>query len=368
MTRLSILVGDGPGSANGALLTTMLGRWSARTGVDVTVDVVSAASYPTARADAEDAADGLVVDVELVSHEVPGVAPRVPTVYVDLSFDGSHGRALDGRVVFGRGVDTYVWAATHVAAWVRWPPVTVRYGDDRDQFGELRTPDSAGPHPVVALVHGGFWRAHWALDLMDDLSIDLAAAGWASWNIEYRRGAGSWRHALDDVAAAVDHLAVIAGEHDLAIDRTALVGHSAGGQLVLWAGGRRLHGPVGAATLDPALVVPLAPVTDLVDCARRGLGDRAAQAFLGAEPGDDPARYRLADPMQRLPVGVPTVIVQGLADGPDLIDHNRRFAAAAASVGEPVELIEIEATDHFHVINPTTPAWAEVRRILESRL
>ena len=95
--------------------------------------------------------------------------------------------------MFGRGVDTYVWAATHVAAWVRWPPVTVRYGDDRDQFGELRTPDSAGPHPVVVLVHGGFWRAHWALDLMDDLAIDLAAAGWASWNIEYRRGAGSWR-------------------------------------------------------------------------------------------------------------------------------------------------------------------------------
>ena len=121
MTRLSILVGDGPRSANGALLATMLGRWAARTGVDVTVDVVSAASYPTARADAEDAADGLVVDVELVAHEGRGAAPRIPTAYVDLSFDGSNGRAVDGRVVFGRGVDTYVWAATHVAAWVRWP-------------------------------------------------------------------------------------------------------------------------------------------------------------------------------------------------------------------------------------------------------
>ena len=245
MTRLSILVGDGPGSVNGALLATMLGRWAERAGVDVTVEVVSAASYPTALADAEDARRrprrrrraGVAT-----SRRAP--APPIPTVYVDLSFDGSHGRALDGRVVFGRGVDTYVWAATHVAAWLRWPPVTVRYGDQRDQFGELRTPDRPGPHPVVVLVHGGFWRAHWELDLMDDLAIDLAAAGLGL--VEHRvpprprlvarrprrrrRGRRSPR--------------LIADDHDLAIDRTALVGHSAGGHLVLWAGGRRRHGPV----------------------------------------------------------------------------------------------------------------------------
>jgi len=158
------------------------------------------------------------------------------------------------------------------------PDAVLRYAPHADGVVDVYLPAGPSrPRPLVFLVHGGFWRAHWALDLMDDLAIDLAAAGWASWNIEYRRGAGSWHHALDDVAAAVDHLAVIAGERDLAIDRAALVGHSAGGHLVLWAGGRRIHGPVGAATVDPALVVPLAPVADLVDCARRGLGDRAAR-------------------------------------------------------------------------------------------
>ena len=350
-----------------ALVTSLLARWSERAGVDVTVEAVTPGSYPTARAVAATRADGLLIDVELVRLEPSAPAPAaVPVVYVDLAIDGWAGPELDGRVVFGRGLDTFVWGAKHLAATLRSSPTTVPYGPHPHQFGELRCPPGPGPHPVVVLVHGGFWKSHWELDLMDDLAIDLAGAGWAAWNVEYRKGPGSWRHALDDVAAAVDHLALLADDHGLDTDRVALVGHSAGGHLVLWAAGRRDHGPEppSRTPVHPALVVPLAPVTDLVDCAHRGLGDRAAQLFLGAEPAAEPDRYRLADPMQRLPVGARTVIVQGLADGSDLIDHNRRFAQLAGRVGEPVELLELDGTDHFHVIDPATPAWAEVRRIL----
>ena len=130
MTRLSILVGDGPGSVERRAAhddARAVGRRDRRRRHR---RVVSAASYPTARA----AARGRRRRPRRrrragVATSPPRAAPPIPTVYVDLSFDGSHGRALDGRVVFGRGIDTYVWAATHVAAWVRWPPVTVRYGD-----------------------------------------------------------------------------------------------------------------------------------------------------------------------------------------------------------------------------------------------
>ena len=59
------------------------------------------------------------------------------------------------------------------------------------------------------LIHGGFWKAEYDLTLMDALAEDLVARGWAAWNIEYRRlgNGGGVPETLDDVGAAIDHLA-----------------------------------------------------------------------------------------------------------------------------------------------------------------
>ena len=57
-----------------------------------------------------------------------------------------------------------------------------RYGDDPSQYGVLY-----GEGPVAVLIHGGFWKDQYGLDLMEPLAEDLAARGWAAWNIEYRR-------------------------------------------------------------------------------------------------------------------------------------------------------------------------------------
>jgi len=49
---------------------------------------------------------------------------------------------------------------------------------------------------------------------MDPIARDLAASGWAVWNVEYRRtGAdgGGWPQTRDDVARALDLLAATAG-------------------------------------------------------------------------------------------------------------------------------------------------------------
>ena len=60
-----------------------------------------------------------------------------------------------------------------------------------------------------SLIHGGFWKAEYDLTLMDALCEDLAGRGWAAWNIEYRRlgNGGGVPATLDDVTAAIDHLA-----------------------------------------------------------------------------------------------------------------------------------------------------------------
>ena len=82
------------------------------------------------------------------------------------------------------------------------------YGDDPSQYGVLY-----GEGPVAVLIHGGFWKAEYDLTLMDALCADLAGRGWAAWNIEYRRlgNGGGVPATLDDVAAAIDHLAELPG-------------------------------------------------------------------------------------------------------------------------------------------------------------
>ncbi|MDP9386193.1 MAG: alpha/beta hydrolase, partial [Actinomycetota bacterium] len=88
------------------------------------------------------------------------------------------------------------------------------------------------PPPVAVVIHGGFWKARYDRTLMHAVCADLAARGWAAWNLEYRRlgrlNGGGWPATLDDVAAGIDALAGIEG---LDRSRVVAIGHSAGGQL-----------------------------------------------------------------------------------------------------------------------------------------
>src|SRR3954452_15126280 len=152
-----------------------------------------------------------------------------------------------------------------------------RYGDHVDQFADLLLPrETDGPLPVAVLLHAGFWREAYSLDLAEDLARDLARRGWAAWNVEYRRvgevSGGGYPATLEDVAAAIDALAGFDAPLDL--DRGVAIGHSAGGHLALWAAGRA----------DPAVrlagAVSQAGVSDLREAGRQNLGDGAAFEFM----------------------------------------------------------------------------------------
>ena len=128
------------------------------------------------------------------------------------------------------------------------------YGSDPSQLGELFLPAGARPFAVVVVVHGGYWKAQYDRSLMTDLCLDLAAHGLAAWNLEYRRvgSGGGWPATLLDVAAGVDLLADL--EAPLDLSRVVAVGHSAGGQLALWAASRPTL-PADAPGADPRVVI-----------------------------------------------------------------------------------------------------------------
>jgi acetyl esterase/lipase len=245
-------------------------------------------------------------------------------------------------------------------------PLVEAYGPGPDRFGELWRPAGAGPWPVVALLHGGFWRATRTLELMRPLAADLAGRGFAAWNLEYRRvgqPGGGWPGTCEDVAAGLDHLAGLAGRAPLDLDRLVVAGHSAGGHLALWSAARAglPRGAPGAAPLvAPCLAVSLAGVCDLHAGAADGIGEGAVAGFLGATPDQAPERYRLASPRSRLPLGVGQLLVHGDADTRVPVEQSRAYAVAAAAAGDPVELVELAGVDHMAVIDPASPAWAEV--------
>ncbi|MCM2316459.1 MAG: alpha/beta hydrolase, partial [Thermoanaerobaculia bacterium] len=152
---------------------------------------------------------------------------------------------------------------------------TERYGPHDGQEGDLHIPSRSRP-PVVCLLHGGFWRMPYGRSQFDAVAHDLARRGFAVWNLEYRRlGAptAGWPGTFDDVLAGIEHLARFAEEGvDLDLDRVAVIGHSAGGHLALWAAARQRadEGSGIARRVRISAVAGLAPVADLVDAHSLG--------------------------------------------------------------------------------------------------
>ena len=66
-------------------------------------------------------------------------------------------------------------------------PAVHPYGPGPDQFLELTVPAGEGRLPVAVVLHGGFWRAAYGVELARPLAADLAAAVLAAVAVEYRR-------------------------------------------------------------------------------------------------------------------------------------------------------------------------------------
>jgi len=248
------------------------------------------------------------------------------------------------------------------------PGIRIGYGLDPLQFGELSLPsDSTGPHPVIVNVHGGIWLSQYGIAHSRAQARALAAAGFAVWNVEYRRvgnEGGGWPGTFLDVAAAADHVRVLTSSNSLDLSRVVAMGHSAGGQLALWLAARHRLPVASELFTDNPLrvrgVVALAPATELATLQERGSYDGVVDRLIGGSPRDVPERYHWTMPSRRVPLGVPQRIIVGKHDDTWGWHTDAYERAVRAAVDGSVRFILVPGAGHFEPIAPGSVAWPVV--------
>jgi len=246
----------------------------------------------------------------------------------------------------------------------RRPPqagVRLTYGADPSQFFELRLPaDHHKSCPLLVNIHGGYWRAKYDLVHAGHLCAALAAKGFATANLEYRRvgnEGGGWPGTFADIRSAYRFLIQSAQKNGFDMHRIIVMGHSAGGQLALC-----------LAAHEPSLraVISLAGVVDLQRAYQLHLSNDAVVEFLHGTPTEVPDHYQEADPATLSIVNTRQWLVHGTAD--DVVppvfsrDYVDRKSKRTGKSKEDVHLLELADADHFDVIDPLSKAWNQIEQ------
>lgn len=249
----------------------------------------------------------------------------------------------------------------------------IAYGNNPNQFGQLRLPKKEGLFPVVIIIHGGCWLSQYDLHHISPLATEITKMGYATWSLEYRRvgnKGGGWPGTFLDVAAGADHLNKLAQEFPLDLDLVAAIGHSAGGHLALWLVAR--HKLTAESTLYKQNPLPIRGVVSLA-----GVGDLGSpnlqeicggviQKLMGGTPADVPERYAQGSPQELLPFGVPQTLIQGAKDQIVTEGSVRDYFETVKKSGDKVDLILLPEAGHFELVIPTSFAWPVVRKAIET--
>ncbi|WP_051198803.1 alpha/beta hydrolase family protein [Gordonia shandongensis] len=239
-------------------------------------------------------------------------------------------------------------------------------GDSR--FGHLYLPEqtAAARAPLVVLVHGGYWSTDYSLVVYTAIARDLAARGAVVWNVEYRRvgeTGGGWPTTGRDVVAALRALdGPVADElalRDVTVDRTrvSVIGHSAGGQLAVWAAAQ-----LGARTRGCVIdtVVAQSAVLDFTVG-----GDRpSVVALMGAPSAAMPARYEQASPAHQEPFDALVAAIHTVDDESVPVEMSRRYVRDAARRGQRAALYEVPGEGHSAFVDPRSAAHRQTLRVL----
>jgi dipeptidyl aminopeptidase/acylaminoacyl peptidase len=252
----------------------------------------------------------------------------------------------------------------------------MRYGDDPNQFAEIRFPKYKGPFPLLFVVHGGFWQSVYDLSHIGHLCAAFTSRGIITCNIEYRRignSGGGWPGTFQDISLGTRNiLQDLSNDSRFDQTRTAIVGHSAGGHLALWLVGSHRISKSSPLHNDQKQeirrAISLAGVSDLRSAWTKKLGHGTVTRLMGGSPDEHPDRYDVGSPIELLPTGARHVLVHGTADDTVPLSQSEAFVERADKLGDQSTLINLDGIGHYELIDPKSETWPEVVRAVLSLL
>lgn len=220
-----------------------------------------------------------------------------------------------------------------------------RFAADGVPFDFYRA-NSAGPAPLVVVVHGGGWMAGAAGELAA-WNCWLVRRGCAVAAVEYRLvPAAVWPSQRDEVLAVIAHLRARAGEFGVDPDRIVLLGRSAGGQIA---------SAIAAAPDQPWLrgCVCLYSPFDMGFAYEHGREDDVLRSrwllrsYLGGTPEERPEAYREASAYETVTAtSPPFLLVHGGRDELVWRVQTERFAARLKERGVWHAFLELPWATH----------------------
>src|SRR5579864_6730129 len=224
---------------------------------------------------------------------------------------------------------------------------------------DLHIPDGDGPFPTAILVHGGGFDEGSKSTNVRPLFDVLANAGFAWFSIDYRLAPDfRFPKGSEDVNTAIIWVKANAARNHVDVSKIALIGESAGGFLVNYAGTHETPETKVAAVVDfygPTDYGKLAqlrrdhPERFNMASLNRHSANGGGIHYFGVEQLDEPGVAKLwaASPIGSVHSGMPPFLcIHGTKDDQVAYDQSTEMCAAMQKAGASCELVTIENGRH----------------------
>ncbi len=237
----------------------------------------------------------------------------------------------------------------------------VEYGrpDGKRLLLDLHIPDGPGPFPAAILVHGGGFDQGSKSTNVRPLFDVLANAGFAWFSIDYRLAPEfQFPQASADIATAIRWAKANAGTYHIDVSKIAIIGESAGGLLVNYAGTHETPETKIAAVVDFYGPVDYGKLAELrrdhperfnMATINRHASNGGGIHFFGVERLDEAGLAKLwkLAPIAAVHKGMPPFLcIHGTKDDQVAFEQSTAMCDAMRKVGARCDLITIEGGGH----------------------